>query len=390
MAVNTLTKEQIYTLTNLIAEEGQAVTNIQATDLSSYISVATSILALGTEKALNSLMTVLQRSIIAVRPYDEKFKGLEWSADEWGAIVRKISYADTYTDEEKAYTDAVTEGASVDPWTVHKPNVLETHYYGSDVMSKWYTVYDYQVREAFSSPEALGSFISGLFTHFSNERVQYLELLKKSLLVNAIAGKNAMNQDVINLRTEYNTATGNNFTLQDIMKPENYKGFMDWAYARISKICREFTARSQKYQAVIDNKPIMRHTPYRDQRVYMLAEFLEAMSSRVYANTYHENFLTYADVEAVDFWQAINQPDQIKATPVIIDNTGAYSTAQEQTMTNVVGVIFDRDALGYNIFNDMLASTPLNPRGLYYNTFYHADIRLSTDFTEKICVITLN
>ena len=390
MAVANLTKEQIYTLTNLIAEEGQAVTDIQATDLSSYISVATSILALGTEKALNSLMTVLQRTIIAVRPYDEKFKGLQWSADEWGAIVRKISYADTYTDEEEAYTKAVTEGESVDPWTVHKPNVLETHYFSSDVLSKWYTIYDYQVREAFSSPENLGSFITGLFTHFSNERTQYLELLKKSLLVNAIAGKNAMSQDVINLRTEYNEATGENFSLQDIMKPENYKGFMDWCYARVSKITREFTARSQKYQKVITDKPIMRHTPYRDQRVYMLAEFLEAMSSRVYANTYHDNFLTYADVEAVDFWQAINNPDEIKATPVYIDETCAIVTGEEQVMENVVGVIFDRDAMGYNIFNDMLASTPLNPRGLYYNTFYHADIRLAQDFTEKICVLTLN
>ena len=122
----------------------------------------------------------------------------------------------------------------------------------------------------------------------------------------------------------------------------------------------------------------------------MLAEFLEAMSSRVYANTYHENFLTYADVEAVDFWQAINNPDEIKATPVYTDNTCSVVTGEAQTMENVVGVIFDRDALGYNIFNDMLVTTPLNPKGLYYNIFAHMDIRLSSDFTEKICVLTLN
>ena len=390
MAVNNLTKEQVYTLTNLIAQEAQAVTDIQATDYSSYVSVATSILAVGTDKALNSLMNVLQRTIIAVRPYDEKFKGLQWTEDEWGAIVRKISYADTYTEDEQAYIDAVTDGASVDPWLVKKPVVLETHYYGSDVYSKHYTVYDVQIRESFATPDALGSFISGLMQHFSNERVQYLEELKRGLLVNAIASKNALGQDVINLRTEYNTETGLNLSLEDIKKPENFKPFMDWCYARVSKITREFTARSQKYQVVIDDKPIMRHTPYRDQKVYMLAEFLEAMSSRVYANTYHENFLTYADVEAVDFWQAINNPDQINAIPVYVDNTCNVVTGEAQTLENVVGVIFDRDALGYNIFNDSIYTTPLNPRGLYYNIFAHMDIRLSSDFTEKMCVLTLN
>lgn len=389
MSVNALKKEQVYTLVNEIAKEAQAQTDISAIDLSSFISVGTSILATGTEQALNAITTVLQRSIIAVRPYNEKFKGLQWTNDLWGAITRKINFADREAEQEHAYLEALTEGDSVDPWTVRKPNVLQTNFYGSDVYSNSYTVYEYQVREAFTSEDAFSTFISGLYMHMMNERIQWLELLKKSILVNAIAGKNALNQDVINLRTEYNAATGSSFTKEDLMKPENFKGFMDWCYARVSKVAREFTSRSQKYQAVIDNKPIMRHTPYQDQRVYMLAEFLEAMSARVYANTYHENFLTYADVEAVDYWQAINQPDEIKATPVVIDNTGAYSTGKLQEMAGVVGIIFDRDALGYNIFHEGVYTTSMNAKGLYFNVFYHMDIRLNEDLTEKIAVFTI-
>lgn len=392
MSVNALNKEQVYTLVNQVAQEAQAVTNITATDYSSFISVANSVLAVGTDKALNAITTVLQRTIYAVRPYDEKFKGLQWSNDQWGAITRKINFADRGAELENAYGDAVTEGLTVDPWTVRKPNVLQTNYYGSDVYSNSYTVYDYQVREAFANEEAFGSFITSLYLHMANERTQWLEVLKKGLLVNAIAGKNDMGHDVIDLLTEYNTACGFSpaLTIQDIMQPANYKPFMDWCYARISKITREFTSRSQKYQEVITGKPIMRHTPLADQKVYMLAEFLEAMSSRVLANTYHENFLTYADVEAVDFWQALNNPDEIQATPVTIDSSGVYQTGSAQTMTNVIGLIFDRDALGYNIFNERIDVTPLNPKGLYYNLFYHMDVRLSTDFTEKMCVLTLN
>lgn len=389
MSVNALNKEQVYTLVNEIAREAQAQTDIQAVDLSSFISVGTSILAVGTENALNAITSVLQRTIIAVRPYDEKFKGLQWSNDEWGAITRKINFADREAQKEKAYDEALVEGGSVDPWTVRKPNVLQTNFYGSDVYSNSYTVYETQVKEAFTSESAFGSFLSGLYLHMQNEKTQWLELLKKAILMNAIAGKNALGQDVINLREEYNTATGSSFTKTDLMKPENFKAFMDWCYARVSKVAREFTSRSQKYQALIDNKPIMRHTPYKDQRVYMLAEFLEAMASRVKANTLHPNFLTYSDVEAVDYWQAINNPDEIKATPVVIDSTGAYQTATAQEMSGVVGVIFDRDALGYNIFNEGIYTTPINASGLYYNIFYHMDVRLTEDLTEKIAVFTI-
>ena len=390
MAVNSLNKEQVYTLLNQIAQEATGQTGLVATDYSSFVSVANATLAVGTEKALNAISNVLQRTIIAVRPYYAKFKGLEMTADQWGGIIRKISYADRGAEQEEAYLNAVTDGATVDPWKVRKPNVLETRYYNSDIFSAHYTIYETQLKEAFQNEASLGSFIAGLLTHFSNERETWLESLKRGIVVNAIAGKNALKQDVINLRTEYNAATGLDLTAQDIFKPANYKPFMEWAYARVAKISREFTARSQKYQQVITGKPIMRHTPYEDQRVYMSAEFLEGISAQVLADTYHENFLRYADVEAVDFWQAIDSPMSINATPVYIDATGAVTTGTAQVLDNVVGVIFDRDAMGYNIYNESLNSTSLNPSGLYYNLFAHADIQLQNDFTEKIAVITLN
>lgn len=390
MAVNNLNKEQVYTLINQIAQEATGQTGLVATDYSSFISVANATLAVGTEKALNAISTVLQRTIIAVRPYYAKFRGLEMTSDQWGGIIRKLSFADRGAELEQAYADAVTEGSSVDPWKVRKPNVLETRYYGSDIYSAHYTIYETQLREAFRDEASFGSFVSGLLTHFSNERETWLESLKRGIVVNAIAGKNALGQDVINLRSEYNALTGQNLSATDIYLPANYKPFMEWAYARIAKVTREFTARSNKYQMNINGKPIMRHTPYEDQRVYMSAEFLEGISAQVLADTYHDNFLRYADVEAVDFWQALDNPNSINATPVYIDNTGSVVTGTAQELNNIVGVIFDRDAMGYNIYNDRLDSTPLNPNGLYYNLFAHMDIQLQNDFTEKIAVITLN
>lgn len=389
MAVNSMTKEQVYTLLNSIHAQATGDTSIAATDYSSFVSVAQATLQAGTEATLNAITQVLARTIIAVRPYDEKFKGLQYTAEEWGGIIRKINFADRGAEADQ--THQTVDGAAIDQFVVRKPSVLETRYVGSDVYQGHYTIYREQLKTAFESEANFGSFMSGLLMHFMNERTQWLENLKRGILVNAIAAKSDMNVDIINLRSEYNTVTGQSLSATDIMLPANYPAFMKWAYARVAKVSREFTARSQKYQVKVNGLDINRHTPYADQRVYFLADFLEAMTARVLADTYHDNFLTYADVEGVDFWQAIDTPDQISAKPVYIDATGAVNVASANVaLSNVVGIIFDRDALGYNIFNDVVEASPYNAAGQYYNLFAHMDVQLQNDFTEKIAVFTLN
>ena len=243
---------------------------------------------------------------------------------------------------------------------------------------------------AFSSPEEFANFMSGLMTHFSNELEQWLENLKRTIVSNMIGAKNIIGgEGKVLLLTEYNQLTGNSFTKVDVMKPANFKPFMQWVYTRVSEVSRLMSERSQLFQQVITNKPIMRHTPVEDQRVYMLANFLDAMDAQVLADTYHDNFLRYADVEPVSYWQAIKSPDSVSVTPVYADNTGAIVTGTAQVIDDVVGIIFDRDAMGYNLYQDSLETSPYNADGQYYNLFHHVRVQLQNDVTEKACIFLL-
>lgn len=388
MAVNTMSIEQAYTLINAVHRQATGQDDIQATDLSSFISVAQATLQCGYEATLNAISQVITRTIISVRPYTAKFKGLEMSADRWGGVLRKINFADTPALPDSTYQ--LVDGQSVDQYTVKKPNVLETRYVGSDVYKGKYTIFTRQLDTAFSSPAEFASFMSGLMTHFSNELEQWLENLKRSIVANTIGANNIIgNEKVVRLLTEYNTLTRNSFTKVDIMKPANYKPFMQWAYTRVSEVSRLMAERSQLFQQVITNKPIMRHTPVEDQRVYMLASFLDSMDAQVLADTYHDNFLRYADVEAVSYWQAIKSPNEVSVTPVYADNTGAIVTGTAQVIEDVIGIIFDRDAMGYNIYQDSLETSPYNADGQYYNLFHHVRVQLQNDVTEKSCIFLL-
>ena len=389
MAVNSMTKEQAYTLINAIHAQATGSAALTATDTSDFVSVAQATLAAGYENTLNAITQVLQRTIVAVRPYDAKFTGLEFTADTWGGIIRKLNFVDTGAEADP--THATVNGASIDQYVVKKPVLIETRYVGSDTYMGSYTIYRVQLETAFENEANFGSFMTGLMTHFLNERTQWLENLKRMILCNAIAGIEDAGGAVIHLLTEYNTDTGLSLSATDVMQPANFKPFMQWVYARVSELSRMMSERSELFQLNITGYPIMRHTPVQDQRIYMDAKFLDQMDAMVLADTYHDNFLRYADVEGVSYWQAIQSPRDINIKPVYIDASGAVNVASSAvSVTDVVGIMFDRDALGYNIYHDSLDASPYNAKGQYYNIFAHMDIQLQNDFTEKIIVLRLD
>ena len=388
MSVNTMGIEQAYTLIATLHSMATGRTSITPTSESDFISVAQATLANGYEPVMNAISQVIGRTLIAVRPYERKFGGLEMSAERWGAIVRKISFIDTPALANPTF--ALVDGQPVDQFVVKKPQVLETRYVGSDIWQGQYTIFTRQLDVAFQSSSEFASFMSGLMMHFANEREQWLESMARATVANFIAAKNQLNNGVIHLLTEYNTATGLTLTDKTVRQPANFPAFVRWLYARVEELSKKMTERSELFQLQLTGKPIVRHTPVADQKIYILADYLAHMEAEVLSDTYHDNYLKLADVEAVGYWQAIDKPASLTVTPALIDASGAIDTGTSQVMTAVLGVMFDRDAIGYNIYQDTLDSSPYNAKGQYYNLFNNVRIQYQNDLTEKGIVLLLD
>lgn len=391
MAVNSMTIEQASTLLAAIHDQVTGETTLAPTNISDFVSVAQATLQAGYDTVLGAITQVITKTLIAVRPYDRKFKGLEVSSDRWGGIVRKINFADRDPEQDDTY--ALVDGQAIDQFVVRTPDVLETRYVGSNVYQGHYTIFTKQLDVAFSGPEAFAAFMSGLMTHFSNEREQWVEDGARMLLMNLITAKADVSQDVIHLLTEYNTVTGASpaFDAQTIMQPDNFPAFVKWMYGRIANISGLMTERSKLFQLAITGKDIYRHTPLADQKVFINSQFLNDMTARVLADTYHENFLRYSDVEAVNFWQAIDSPLDVSAKPVYIDANGDVKVASANVaVSDVIGVMFDRDCTGYNIYDDSLETSPYNAAGQYFNLFSHTRVQFQNDLTEKAVVLCLD
>ena len=103
MSVNTMDINDVYQVLNDLHEQATGQKAIAPTDTASFVSMANTTLQAGTDVVFNALMQMVSRTIFSIRPYSRKFGGLERSAEEWGAIVRKISIADTPAEQDEAY-----------------------------------------------------------------------------------------------------------------------------------------------------------------------------------------------------------------------------------------------------------------------------------------------
>jgi hypothetical protein len=139
------------------------------------------------------------------------------------------------------------------------------------------------------------------------------------------------------------------------------------------------------------DKTVMRHTPLTNQKVYLYAPARFQTEAMVIADTYHDNFIKYADNDTINFWQSIKTPGSIKVKPTYMLPTGELTTPAAATQTdNIFGVMFDENALGYTLVNQWSAPTPFNAKGGYSNIFWHETARYWNDFTENGIILLLD
>lgn len=380
--------EDASAILNNIRQQVTGEASLAPVNTADFVAVGTTLLQSGYDPVLNAITQMVTKTIFSIRPYSRKFGGIKVDSEMWGAIVRKLAVADKAW-EPNAEFDLV-DGQSIDHYKVSKPDVLELKFYGAEDFSKHYTIFKDQLNNAFNGPAEFSRFMSMVVQNVSDMIEQNFESVARMIIANYVGGKKVANNGVIHLLTEYNAETGLSLTTTTVFAPANFGDFMKWVYARIATLTSLMTERSTEFQINVTGKPITRHTPFEYQKVYLYAKLLNDMNARVLADTFHYDFIEYADVEAVNYWQSIETPMAIDVTPNYLDADGSIKTGAEQNITNLVGVIFDREALGYTVMNEWSATTPLNASGGYWNTFYHFLMKWWVDYSEKGIILLLD
>lgn len=388
---NTLTFEQSAAILNSLANQATGRTDLVATDLTSFVSVANTALLAGVDALNMGISQVLDRTLFATRPYYAKFTRMEKSEAEFGAWDRKINYIDDPFVDDVAYP--LMDGQSVDQYVVRKPKTLQLNFYGQNIVADYITRTEDQLKSAFRGPDEFGEFFAGALQNLSDKHEQKLETMCRANLVNAITGvvtANNANQRV-RLLTLYNAETGQSLTATTVMAPANYTPFMRWVYGKIESVRDMLTERSVLYHLNVTDKALNRHTPRDKSVLYMFAPILRQMEARVLSETYHDARDEFKNVELVNYWQSIDTPMSVSGTPVYMGADGALIESENNvSVNNVFAVLADVDSMGIRRYSEGMRATPLNARGRYTNYWYHWRFRNYVDFTENMVVFTLD
>lgn len=401
---NDLTFTQASAILNAIQVQATGVDSIAPVDSASFITSAQTALKIGYDPLMKAISQVLSRTIFSVRPYRRKFNGIMVDQITFGNRVRKLSIADSelVNDDRYQYPVAHTtgqtppdgDGLAVDQQIQRKPKILETNFYGANVYEDYYTIYKDQLDCAFTTPDEFSRFITMVTQNVTDKLEQVRENIARATIANHIGAicKEGRADRVVHLLTEYKALTGlNDLTAQSVYQPANFKPFMQWVFARISSISAMMTERSVMFQTIVNNMNIMRHTPVDRQKVYLYAPARFQTETMAIADTYHDNFLRFADNETVNFWQSIATPDSINVKPVYIGTDGALVTSETAVeQAGIFGIIFDEEALGYTTMQQWANPAPFNARGGYTTMWIHETQRSWSDLTEKAAVLLLD
>ena len=384
---NSLTQNQIYQIVNAINTQAKTGGTLTAVDTSSFVAVGETLLRSGYDNVISAISQVLSETIFSFRPYEAMLDILYMDNIKWGNHVRKIVPLDDEAEQDDRYN--LTDGQSVDPWRINKPKVKQFNFYGQEVYQRSVTMFKDQLDVAFRSEEEFARFIAMVYGNVRSQLAQDEENVRRMALANFIGGVTYTNANgVINLLKEYNDLTGLSLTSTTVYQPSNYKAFVQFMSARMLTVSDELRQRGYRYHKNLTISGsavnIPRHTPKEAQKFIMFSPEYRRIQNSALADTFNKELVTgFNGFESVNFFQNPDHANEVKVTPSIINDSGEFVKANEVTVTGIVGMIFDKDAMGQTRINEWSQATPMNPRGGYSTSFFHRTNRWYNDFTEN-------
>lgn len=395
----TITPRDAHALMNELVKQATGQQSIRVIDSSTFVSAGELVMLTGTENVINSLNIVLGRTMVAARPYKAKLALMD--AVNTGAYtnrMRKISFyskdalasgafnTNLFTNLKEGYTageNKDSQGAAQSTksqWEQNQPVALEMNFAGASTWQKCITTYEQQLKVAFRGEAEFAEFVAGYMTEHYNDIESEREAFNRMTLLNKIAATYDMSAvmpgSVINLTAEFNAKFGTSYTSAEL-RSTYLKEFLAFFVARFKQESKFMTERSVRRHwspaKTIEgvSYSLLRHTPYSEQRVYLYQPLFIEAEALVLPQIFQPGFLDLnTQYEEVNFWQNEESRASINVTPAVVNTvTGTQEAGANVSLDYVVGMICDKDAMMTDMQLETAATTPLEARKLYRNTW---------------------
>lgn len=379
--------KQVYELVNSATSQITGASGIVQEDLTGVVDLGTALYnANAVDNYVKKLVDRIGKVVFVNRPYRGGVPSVLMDGWEYGSVLQKIS-ADLPDATENQSWELV-DGKSYDP-NVFKAPKVSNKFFNSKVTFDIspVSITDKQIKESFTSPEAMNQFVSMIYNEVDKSMTVKLDSLIMSTIDNFIG--ETLHSDyssgeystassgvkAINLLKLYNEAMGTTLTADKCLHDMEFLKFASYTIGvyvdRISKMSTLFNIGGQK-----------RFTPRDLLHLVLLSDYAEASKVYLQSPTFHDDLVKLPEYETVPYWQGSGTGYGFSDISKIQVKT---SGGNEITATGILGVMFDHDALGV-CCQDRRVTTNYVAPAEFFNNYYKWDAEYFNDQNENFIV----
>lgn len=381
--------EQLHNLANTITQEILGENGVLKEDLSNLVDVGNEIIDTDNVDAyVKTLVNHIGKVIFVNRVYKGGAPSVLMNSWEFGSILQKISSELPEATENQSWD--LQDGTNYSPDIFYQPEVSAKFFNSKVTFEIQMSFTELQVKQSFSNAEQLNGFISMLQTSVENSMTIKLDSLVMRTINNmtaeVLANEFAVEEGIVdqtdtgvravNVLKLYNDEYGADLTPSQALATPDFIRYASYTISlykdRIAKISKLFNVGKKD-----------RFTPEDMLHIVLLSDFEKASNVFLNSDVYHKDLVALPQgVETVPYWQGSGEAYELEEITKIDVKT---STGKNVEATGILGVMFDRDAVG--IANlDRRVTTNYNPKAEFYTNFYKFDAGYYNDLNENFIV----
>lgn len=381
---------EVSSLMNKITDELVGRDDMFTENLTNVVDAGDELLTLtSVDNYVKTLVNHIGRVIFVNRDYRGRVPSVLMDGWEFGSILEKVSFEIPEAEENESWQ--LVNGASYDPNIFYEPKVTVKFYNARDTFSIPYSIAYKQVRESFSSAEQLNGFISGLVNAVEKSMTVKMDALVMRTINNLMSetiydefttGDYTMSSGVraVNVLYDYKQETGDDtLTAANCMQSTEFCKYL-------AKTMNNYVGYLTTMSTLFNVGGAERFTPTDVLHFVMLQDVESTFNSYLQSSTFHDEYTRLPKHETVPYWQAPKETGKHAMKFETVSKIDVVNSwGHNVKCGGVVGIMFDRDALGVTCM-DRRTTSNFNPKAEFYNNWQKMDAGYFNDINEN-CVV---
>lgn len=384
--------KQIATLMNTITGELIGKSDIVAEDLSNVVDVGKELLtATDVDNYVKSLVNQVAKIVFVSRPYRGGVPSVLMDAWEFGSVVQKISSDLPEATENESWE--LQDRKSYDVNVFYKPKASSKFFNSKVTFEIPMSFTEMQVKESFQNATQLNAFISMLYNEVDKSMTVKIESLVMRTINNFIATtlhhdfpsveggdySKVTSTRAVNLLKMYNDLKGTTLKAGACLSDPDFIKYATYVIGL-------YIDRIQSMSTLFNIGGKAKFTPTDMLHVILLSDFSNASKIFLQSNTFNDGLVALPNHDTVPYWQGSgNDYSFNKVSDIHVNIANGEGATAEVTASGILGVMFDRDALGVCNQNRRVTSN-YNAKAEFFTNWFKCDSSYFNDFNENFIV----